>query len=267
MWKWEAEGTARAVIVIVHGAMEHHRRYGWLIEQWRNSGFHVVMGDLPGHGLTTRSRRGHIDSFEEYVNEVKKWIDASYQFDLPVFLIGHSMGGLITLRLLQKERLNVAGVILSSPCLGLVNKPSPILHAATFILNKVFPALRVSSGITFDMVTRNEDVRELDLKDTLYVKKVSVRWYRELEEAMKNAFAMIKRTQDTPLLVVQSGDDRIVDKEKVRTWFNSVPLSEKRFKEWPKCYHEVFNEPEREEVFIYVKDFVEGQLKGLGYIV
>lgn len=267
MWKWEAEGTARAVIVIVHGAMEHHRRYGWLIEQWRNAGFHVVMGDLPGHGLTTRSRRGHIDSFEEYVTEVKKWIDASYQFDLPVFLIGHSMGGLITLRLLQKERLNVAGVILSSPCLGLVNKPSPILHAATFILNKVFPALRVSSGITFDMVTRNEDVRELDLKDTLYVKKVSVRWYRELEEAMKNAFAMIKRTQDTPLLVVQSGDDRIVDKEKVRTWFNSVPLSEKRFKEWPKCYHEVFNEPEREEVFLYVKDFVEGQLKGLGYIV
>lgn len=267
MWKWEAEGNARAVIVIVHGAMEHHRRYGWLIEQWRNSGFHVVMGDLPGHGLTTRSRRGHIDSFEEYVDEVKKWIDASYQFDLPVFLIGHSMGGLITLRLLQKERLNVAGVILSSPCLGLVNKPSPILHATTFILNKVFPALRVSSGISLDMVTRNEDVRELDLKDTLYVKKISVRWYRELEDAMKNAFVMIKRTQDTPLLVVQSGDDRIVDKEKVRNWFNSVPLSEKRFKEWPKCYHEVFNEPEREEVFLYVKDFVEGQLKGLGYIV
>ncbi|WP_066057538.1 alpha/beta hydrolase [Robertmurraya korlensis] len=267
MWKWEAEGNARAVIVIVHGAMEHHRRYGWLIEQWRNAGFHVVMGDLPGHGLTTRSSRGHIDSFEEYVNEVKKWIDASYQFDLPVFLIGHSMGGLITIRLLQKERLNVAGVILSSPCLGLVNKPSPILHAATIILNKVFPALRVSSGISLDMVTRNEDVRELDRKDTLYVKKVSVRWYRELEEAMKNAFAMIKRTQDTPLLVVQGGDDRVVDKEKVRNWFNSVPLSEKRFKEWPKCYHEVFNEPEREEVFLYVQDFVEGQLRGLGYIV
>lgn len=267
MWKWEAEGNARAVIVIVHGAMEHHRRYGWLIEQWRNSGFHVVMGDLPGHGLTTRSRRGHIDSFEEYVNEAKKWIDASYQFELPVFLIGHSMGGLITVRLLQKERLNVAGVILSSPCLGLVNKPSPILHAGTIILNKVFPTLRVSSGISLDHVTRNEDVRELDRNDTLYVKKISVRWYRELEEAMKNAFTMIKRTQDTPLLVVQGGDDRVVDKEKVRNWFNSVPLSEKRFKEWPKCYHEVFNEPEREEVFLYVKDFVEGQLKGLGYIV
>jgi len=267
MWKWEAEGNAKAVIVIIHGAMEHHRRYGWLIEQWRNAGFHVVMGDLPGHGLTTRSRRGHIDSFDEYVLEAKKWVDTAYQFNLPVFLIGHSMGGLISVRLLQKERLNVAGVVLSSPCLGLVNKPSPLLHGATVVLNKIFPALRVSSGLTMDVLTRNEDVRELDRNDTLYVKKVSVRWYRELENTMKLAYLNSNRTQDSPLLVIQGGDDKVVDKEQVKNWFNSVPLSEKRYKEWPKCYHEVFNEPEREVVFLYVKDFVEGQLRGLGYIV
>ena len=39
MWKWEAEGEAKAVIVMVHGAMEHHRRYGWLIEMWRHPAF------------------------------------------------------------------------------------------------------------------------------------------------------------------------------------------------------------------------------------
>lgn len=70
---------------MVHGAMEHHGRYGWLIEMWRVSGFHVVMGDLPGQGMTTRSRRGHIDSFQEYLIEVKDWIQAAYTFDLPVF--------------------------------------------------------------------------------------------------------------------------------------------------------------------------------------
>ena len=123
MWKWEAEGEAKAVVVMVHGAMEHHRRYGWLIEMWRLSGFHVIMGDLPGQGMTTRSRRGHIDSFDEYIFEVKDWIQAAYQFNLPVFLIGHSMGGLITIRLLQQEKLNLAGVILSSPCLGLIHQP------------------------------------------------------------------------------------------------------------------------------------------------
>jgi lysophospholipase len=267
MWKWEAEGEAKAVIVMVLGAMEHHRRYGWLIQMWRSSGFHVVMGDLPGQGMTTRSRRGHIDSFDDYILEVKDWIQAAYQFDLPVFLLGHSMGGLIAIRLLQEERLNIAGVILSSPCLGLVNNPSKIINALSVGLNVVMPALRMKSGINVEMATRNEDVREADLNDTLYVTKVSVRWYRELIQAIKLAFINVEKMQDIPMLVMQGADDKIVNKQVVRDWFNKVPLSEKRFKEWTKCYHEIYNEPEREDVFEYGKDFVISQLKSIGYLV
>jgi len=267
MWKWEAEGEAKAVIVMVHGAMEHHRRYGWLIEKWRLSGFHVVMGDLPGQGMTTRARRGHIDSFDEYIVEVKDWVQAAYQYNLPVFLLGHSMGGLITIRILQEEQLNLAGVILSSPCLGLVNEPSKLLKALSLGLNATLPSLRLSSGLTVDMATRNMDVREADVNDTLYITKVSVRWYRELSAAMKEAFVSIEKTQDVPMLLMQGGDDKIVKKDNVKDWFNQVQLSEKRFKEWPKCYHEIFNEPEREEVFEYANDFVKSQLKAIGYIL
>jgi lysophospholipase len=267
MWKWEAEGEAKAVIVMVHGAMEHHRRYGWLIEMWRTSGFHVIMADLPGQGMTTRSRRGHIDSFDEYIIEVKDWIQAAYRYDLPVFLLGHSMGGLISIRLLQKEKLNIAGVILSSPCLGLVQAPSKFLELLSHGLNVVFPSFRMNSGLTVQMATRNEDVREADSNDSLYITEVSVRWYRELADAMKQAFLDIEKIQDVPMLVMQAGDDKIVKKGIVKDWFNRVPLSEKRFKEWQKCYHEIFNEPEREEVFEYAKDFVNSQLKSIGYIV
>ncbi|MCM2531360.1 alpha/beta hydrolase [Neobacillus pocheonensis] len=267
MWKWEAEGEAKAVIVMVHGAMEHHRRYGWLIEMWRTSGFHVIMADLPGQGMTTRSRRGHIDSFDEYIYEVKDWVQAAYRYDLPVFLLGHSMGGLISIRLLQEEKLNIAGVILSSPCLGLVKTQPKILELVSHVLNVVFPSLRMNSGLTIQMATRNEDVREADSNDTLYITKISIRWYRELVAAMNEAFVNLGKTQDIPMLVMQGGDDKIVKKATVKEWFNHVPLSEKRFKEWQKCYHEVFNEPEREEVFEYAKDFVNSQLKSIGYIV
>jgi lysophospholipase len=267
MWKWEAEGEAKAVIVMVHGAMEHHRRYGWLIEMWRMSGFHVIMADLPGQGMTTRSRRGHIDSFDEYIIEVKDWVQAAYRYELPVFLLGHSMGGLISIRLLQEEKLNIAGVILSSPCLGLVQTPSKFLELISHVINVVFPTLRMKSGLTVQMATRNEDVQEADSNDTLYITKISVRWYRELVNAMKQAFLNIDKLQDVPMLVMQGGDDKIVNKGTVRDWFNHVPLSEKRFKEWQKCYHEIFNEPEREEVFEYAKDFVISQLKTIGYIV
>ncbi|XJZ26569.1 alpha/beta hydrolase [Bacillota bacterium Lsc_1132] len=267
MWKWEAEGETKAVIVMVHGAMEHHRRYGWLIEMWRTSGFHIIMGDLPGQGMTTRSRRGHIDSFDEYIFEVKDWVQAAYTYDLPVFLLGHSMGGLIAIRLLQEERLNLAGVILSSPCLGLVQTPSNFLNILSLGLNVIYPTFRMNSGLTIDMATRNQDVREADMNDTLYITKVSIRWYRELVTAMKAAFENMGKMQDVPMLVMQGGDDKIVNKQVVREWFNGAPLSEKRFKEWQKCYHEIFNEPERDEVFEYAKDFVISQLKSIGYIV
>ncbi|WML30395.1 alpha/beta hydrolase [Neobacillus sp. OS1-32] len=267
MWKWEAEGEAKAVIVIVHGAMEHHRRYGWLIEMWRSSGFHVIMSDLPGQGITTRANRGHIDSFDEYIFEVKDWVQAAYRYDLPVFLMGHSMGGLISIRLLQEERLNIAGVILSSPCLGLVQKQPKFLELISLLLNIVFPSFKVNSGLTVQMATRNEDVWEADSNDSLFVTKVSVRWYRELVYAMKQAFLDLEKIQDIPMLLMQGGEDKIVNKANVKDWFNHAPLSEKRFKEWPQCYHEIFNEPEREEIFEYAKDFVLSQLKAIGYIV
>ena len=265
MWKWEAEGEAKAVVVIIHGAFEHHRRYGWLIEMWRLSGFHVIMGDLPGQGMTTRANRGHIDSFDEYLYEVKDWIQAANQFELPVFLIGHSMGGLIAIRLLQQEEINLAGVVLSSPCLGVVHTPSKLLNLLSYPLNAIIPSFRMNSGVTVEMATRNNEVREADLNDTLYVTKVSIRWYRELIDEIKLAFEQIQQTQDLPFLVMQGGEDKVVNKGSVKDWFNIVPLSEKRFKEWPKCYHEIFNEPEREEIFEYAKDFFNSQLKSIGY--
>lgn len=266
MWKWEADGEAKAVIVMVHGALEHHRRYGWLIEMWRSSGFHVIMGDLPGQGLTTRANRGHIDSFDDYIIEVKEWIEAAYDFNLPVFLLGHSMGGLIAIRMLQEEHMELAGLILSSPCLGLVKYPSKFLDMLSHGLNIVMPTLRMSPGLTVEMATRNEDVRAVDMNDSLYITKVSIRWYRELAAAMELAFENMEKTQDIPTLLIQGGDDKIVDKRSVKEWFNHAPLSEKRYKEWPKCYHEVFNEPEREEVFNYSMDFVISQLKSIGYV-
>ena len=66
---------------------------------------------------------------------------------------------------------------------------------------------------------------------------------------------------------MQGGDDKIVNKTPVKQWFNQAPFTEKRFKEWPKCYHEIFNEPEREDVFDYAKDFVMSSLRSIGYIV
>ena len=101
MWNYEAE-EAKAVIVIVrrNGISRTLRS---VAEMWNHLGYHVVMGDLPSHGTTSRNR-GHIDSFDEYIEEVKLWVKEARKYRLPIFLFGHSMGGLIVIRMMQETR-------------------------------------------------------------------------------------------------------------------------------------------------------------------
>jgi lysophospholipase len=260
MWKWEASNP-KGVIVIVHGAAEHHGRYKWLIEMWRCEGFHVLMGDLPGHGKTPKGKQGHIVHFDEYIEVVQTWYNEAICYNLPIILLGHSMGGLTIIRSLQEKRFQVNGIILSSPWLGISEKtaPSPILDASSKIINLVYPSLRLNTGLTPDMATRNKEVIEFSNADSLYVKKVSVRWFREMIKGHDQAFKDIKKLPDVPLLFMQGGEDRVVNKLKGKDWFDLLPLTNKTYKEWPNLYHEIFNEPEREVVFDFTKRWIENQ--------
>jgi lysophospholipase len=256
MWKWEAENP-KAVIVMVHGASEHHGRYKWLIEMWRGEGYHVVMGDLPGQGTSSRSKRGHIDSFDEYINELEKWVLEAKKYQLPIFLLGHSMGGLAVIRTLQEKQLPLEAVVLSSPCLGIVEPPPVYLEWISKGLNYVIPSMRFSSHLQPGLATRNKAAIEIDENDSLYVRKVSVRWYRELVKAMRLAYRNIEKLPQIPILILQGGEDKIVDKIIVKEWFDKLKVNEKMYKEWEGLYHEVFNEPEREDVFHVAKSFVD----------
>jgi lysophospholipase len=259
MWKWEAE-KARATVVLVHGAGEHHGRYQWVIEKFRNEGFHVITGDLPGQGTSSR-RSGHIDSFSDYIEVIESWVEEALNNGLPVFLLGHSMGGLAVIRTMTEKTLPVQAVLLSSPCLEIVNRPSRGKDALTKVLSKIAPKFRFDSGLEPGGGTRNEEVRRIDREDLLLVRRVSVRWYRELVGAMKRAHEEVRQFPDLPVLVLQAGEDYIVDKTAVQKWFNALEIMEKTYKEWPELYHEVLNEPERESVFLYLKKYIELQLR------
>ncbi|MRX72381.1 alpha/beta fold hydrolase [Bacillus lacus] len=251
--------NAKATIVCIHGAAEHCGRYMWLAEMWRSSGYNVIMGDLPGQGLTTR-RRGHISSFDEYINEAGLWIAEAEKSGLPVFLLGHSMGGLVVIRSLQEHHHAVSGAILSSPCLGLKYKPGKALNVLSLGLNKIAPDMLFESKLSIDMATRNREVQDEDENDSLFVTKVSVRWYRELLGAVSLAFEKINALPDVPLLIMQAGEDKIVDREAVKGWFNLLNSSDKSYREWNGLYHELFSEPERDKVFKAALHFAEGKL-------
>ncbi|WP_280769999.1 alpha/beta hydrolase [Salipaludibacillus daqingensis] len=258
MWKWEVDHTkAKGVFVIVHGAGEYHARYKWIIEQLNRMDYHVIMGDLPGQG-TTPGPRGHVPTFDLYIETVNKWLKEAKEYDLPTILFGHSMGGLISTRTLMKEDVNYLPdmVILSSPCFGLFNKTPFSKKTVSLMLNKVTPSLRFNSALEPGSGTRDPQMRARDEKDNLLIKKVSIRWYRELENSIKFAHQHVDTFPEIPLLVMQGGDDRIVSKFRVKEWFNRVDISDKYYKEWEGLYHEVLNEPEKSQVMAHMLGFV-----------
>lgn len=212
--------------------------------------------DLPGQGTSTRAR-GHIRSFQEYIDEVDKWVDKAKAFQLPVLLLGHSMGGLVAIEWFKQHGKAVAGIILSSPCLGLQLKPNKFMDVIAKGLNVVAPSIMFESGITPDKATRNKEVIEMDINDSLYITKVSVRWYQEILKAVKSAMEPTDAFLDIPLLVMQAGTDFLVDKKMVVKWFDQLASYNKTYREWEGLYHEIFNEPEREDVFKAAKAFAD----------
>lgn len=262
--KYETDVKPVGVVVLVHGALEHHGRYTWLVSKWNSEGYHVISGDLIGQGMK-RENPGHIDSFDQYTHQVRAWIFEAHQYDLPVFLFGHSLGALILIRSLQRNELEIAGLILSSPILGLVKRNSSLTSATSSISRILNPKTPRNFGIEPGMVTRNVEL--ITESDPLFLTKVSAKWYRELNGAVSKSFDEIGSFCDVPLLILQSGDDLFVDKKKVRMWFDMCKATDKHYKEWRGLYHELFNEPEREEVFNYTMKFVDICLLNIGYEV
>ncbi|SDJ63633.1 alpha/beta hydrolase [Salimicrobium halophilum] len=246
--------TPKAVIVIVHGAFEHGGRYQALAEKFQADGYSVVVGDLPGQG-DEKGRRGHIRSFRQYIETIEGWVTYAQDTDLPVFLLGHSMGGLAVIRTLQEMKLPVRGVILSSPALGIKNGAGKPLEAVSKVLDRVSPTMRVAYPYNPEIVTRNERVWEMDRKDDKILDQVSVRWYKEFQRAIKKAH--VQEMSNLPLLLMQAGDDKMVKIKDTKRWFNNQDMTEKAYKEWPGLYHEIFNEPENEKVYRYTLNFLE----------
>lgn len=257
MWTWHTRHP-RGVVVIVHGLSEHHGRYEWLIQQFLAADYHVVMGDLPGQGLST-GRRGHISSFTDYIDVLSAWLDTAFAYQLPVYVVGHSLGGLISIHTMIQRRPAIQAWVVSSPCLGIMSRPPNWLRTLTDYADPMLASYRVrikKHSYNSD-ATRNKQQLARDARDPLMVKKVSFHWYNELEKAIEEAFRDVDHVPDSPLMVMQAGDDKIVDKIQAYQWYERLTVPDKTYKEWPGLYHELFNEPERETVFSEVLAFLQ----------
>jgi alpha-beta hydrolase superfamily lysophospholipase len=256
----------RAALVMVHGLAEHGGRYRETAGFFAAHGFAVAAGDLRGHGLSPDSPGGgrvHVQRFEDYLQDAAAFIAAGRQAapGQALYLLGHSMGGLITLSYLLRNPADVDGAIVSSPALGTHPdfKPPWVLRLLVGLLSRVAPRARFPSDLDTEAISRDPEVVRAYAEDPLVSNKVSARWYVEIVKAMKRAHAeapMLRR----PLLLMQSGSDRLVDPAATERWSAAAPSDCIEFVRWPGFYHEMFNEPEKEKVRARALAWLEARL-------
>nr|WP_106780545.1 alpha/beta hydrolase [Lysinibacillus timonensis] len=266
MWKWKAEGQPKAVVVIIHSAFEHHRWYAWLIEKLRQEGYHVVMGDLPGHGEDSKYTRVHDKTITEYMDYIKLLMENAMSYALPVFIIGHGLGGTLAIQLLKRKNIECAGLILSSPWLSLQKHASLLTNALTN-----FGSLTSNMKVTLDfdkkaLTNSLEGYQEMD-DEIVYKPNVTGSWYKEIQLLMKNLTSQQTNTVALPILLMTAKQDKITDPDLARKWLLHQTSVEMQYKEWPISYHNLFHDLEREHVFIYLKDFMNNVMRSIGYII
>jgi len=265
-WQSWAPSAPVGVLVVVHGLAEHSGRYRETAEAFAAVGWAVFAVDLRGHGHSADvpgAGRVHVTRFTDYFQDVAAIIEVTREHhpSLPLFLLGHSMGGLVTISYVLQHRPGLAGAIISSPALGTHPdfKPPALLRLLVSVLDRLAPRLRFPSDLDTEAISRDPEVVRAYLEDPLVSSKVSARWYAEILRSIKRAHAD-GPTLSVPMLLMQSGSDRLVDPAATERWAQAAPPGQVEFVNWNGLYHEMFNEPEKRQVRRRALDWLQQQL-------
>jgi lysophospholipase len=204
-----------------------------------------------------------VDRFDDYLDDVDAalFLVRERHPGLPVFLLGHSMGGLIAIRHLLVRPGAVKGAVVSSPLLGFHSAAdaSAVTKLGARALSILAPRTLVPSGLDPNKLCRDRSVVDAYVQDPLVSNKVSARWYASTLKVMAETYAGAGSLQ-VPMLLMQSGGDRLVDPEATRRWARAAPERLVRLVWWDGLFHEMFNEPEREQVLARADDWLGEQL-------
>lgn len=267
MWKWETEHDAKGVIIIVHNMLEHTGRYAYVITMLRRNGYHVIMGDLPGQGQTSRANRGQLQRFEIYHEQLVEWIKIANEYKLPTFVMGVGLGGLIILNLLEKTELPIEGILLLSPMLEFKKNYKTRKNMFISNIGKSSKGTQFKLGIDYEDLTRNSEVINETNHDGLMLKKVSYKWFNIINETMKDTSQHIKDIKPLPTLLMYGTEDKILETSSIDILKQQFLADEFYFKAWKGFYHEIHNESERDQVMRYILTFLNNSVNTMGFIV
>ncbi|MFC4402569.1 alpha/beta hydrolase [Gracilibacillus xinjiangensis] len=223
----------KAVIIIIHGAGEHSGKYRPFSEQCMKQDIAVVGFDLRGFGQS-EGARGHINTFQEYIDDLHKLMEwVSTRFDgLPIFLFGHSLGGLVVIRYSQIYANETKGVILSAPALALRYKIPILAKKALEISSRFVPALSINPMKWQSIIRRMGHLasylppENALLHDPYMTAEITPKWLAELLQNGVNALRDSASFR-YPVLCVYDEKDPIIQPVIIQNFLDKLEVDKK----------------------------------------
>jgi alpha-beta hydrolase superfamily lysophospholipase len=257
---WMPETPPKAVVVLAHGLGEHARRYDHVTQRLGEAGLVTYALDHRGHGRSG-GKRVVVRDIAEFTADFDTLVGIAKREHpgLKCIVLGHSMGGGIVFAYGVERPDNYDLMVLSAPAVAAQDLVNPLVAFAAKGLGVIAPGLPVQE-LDFTAISRDPEVVAAYVNDPLvYHGKVPAGLGRALlqvgETMPRRAPALT-----TPLLVVHGTDDRLIPVDGSRRLIQCVGSTDVELKEYPGLYHEVFNEPERNQVLDDVVNWITKRL-------
>ncbi|MCW2658858.1 MAG: lysophospholipase [Mycobacterium sp.] len=257
---WTPDTAPRAVVVLSHGLGEYARRYDHVAQCFGGAGLVTYALDHRGHGRSG-GKRMLVRDISEYTADFDTLVGIATREHpgLKCIVLGHSMGGGIVFAYGVERPDNYDMMVLSAPAVAAQELVSPLMVLAAKVLGVLVPGLPVQE-LDVDAISRDPAVVAAYNADPLvYHGKVPAgvgRALLEVGETMPQRAPALT----APLLVVHGSDDRLIPVDGSRRLVECVGSADVELKVYPGLYHEVFNEPERDQVLGDVVSWISKRL-------
>lgn len=245
------------ILCIIHGLGEHSGRYEHVAAHLNNQNIGVFALDLRGHGLSA-GKRGHAKRYDLLLSDVEELLKiARSEFtEIPLFLMGHSLGGNIVASYIQQMNINeLEGYILSAPWFGLAFQPPIWKLRVGRLLVKMWPSLTQPNELDTATLSRIPEVVKAYESDPLVHDRISAGLYSAISGAAKRNLEKIDPVK-LPGLIYHGNTDRLID------WRQSELYAGQVNAEWHELkgvYHEPHNDLENEKVLKLISGWLAKQ--------
>ena len=258
---WIPTTKPRAALLIAHGYAEHSGRYQHVAKHLAGLGYAVYALDHRGHGQSD-GIRADVTRFEDYLVDLKMFLEIvkKQQPDCRVFLMGHSMGGAIVTLFAARNGADFDGLITSGAGIKVGGNTSPLTIQLSKILAFLAPRLPVVP-LEAEAVSRDPEVVARYRSDPLnYLGKIRARMGIHLL-GLTDLIVPELPAITLPVLILQGTADRLVDPAGSQMIYDRVSSTDKTLHFYEGLYHEILNEPERDQVFADVVTWLEAHVQ------